>query len=55
MIDTLKDRSSCCELCAAEFDLQVLTVEQGNSTNVDDNALIFAVCKNQISPIFAQW
>lgn len=55
MIDTLGDCSSCCELFAAEIDLQVLMVERGNSTKVDDNALNFVVCKNQISPIFVQW
>lgn len=46
MIDTLRDRSLCCELFDAEIDLQVSMVEPGNNTNVDDNALIFALCKN---------
>jgi protein PhnA len=48
MINSLKERSSSCELCGSTTQLFAYTVEPGNSTITEDNALICGVCKNQI-------
>ena len=48
LLDKLKERTSQCELCGSDSDLQALAVYPHNDENADHTILACAVCKSQI-------